>query len=601
MTDLVRCERPGPPGVALLTMARGAKRNALSAAMKRSLTEAALALGADPEIRAVVLAAEGPAFSAGNDILEEGAFAEGATLDAARRLVRGGAAMTAAFADMPALTLAAVSGPAIGGGAALAFACDIRVFAPYAWIRMTEVELGLPIAWDTMPRLVALAGPARAKWIAAACQRVDAPQALEWGLCEMVSDDPVAAALAVAADAAAKPRVALGMVKETVNRLAHPRFEREADADQVILARDDPEGARRAPRRDAPSVRTVARRIAAVRTAAALRVARSFAIGAAGAAAAAAAGAPLPFLLGAVAATLAAGALGVGVVRMPRWIGSGARVAIGVLVGSSIGPELLDRVPEMGATALAVPIQVAASILLGAAYLRRASAMTAGERLLGALPGGLASVVLSLEETGRDIRRISVLHTVRVAVVVACIPVALAFGLVPDGPAPAGLPSVLELGGGGAATLLALALAGWGARGRAADPGRPAAVAAAPYGGNEADGNRRARPVARAGAGRAAGSRNDARNPHRRQLAAGAPPLDRKGPRPYGNPPGVLRGGRRRPPLRHGASLVDRRPGVRAGRNFPRSASSRSPSASTRDSWCRSISGDCCSSSGSCP
>ena len=144
--------------------------------------------------------------------------------------------------NAPQLTVAAVQGPAIGGGAVLALACDFRILANDAFLHTPEVELGLPLGWDTLPQLVALAGPARAKWLAAACHRIEARQALEWGLCESLAEDPRAVAMELARSLAQKPRVAQAMVKEAVNRIAQPRRYPEAEADQLLLARDDPEG-----------------------------------------------------------------------------------------------------------------------------------------------------------------------------------------------------------------------------------------------------------------------------------------------------------------------------------------------------------------------
>lgn len=232
------------PAVMLVTMRRGEKRNALSNDLKQALTDVANELAGRADVGAVVLTGDGPVFSAGNDLREDNPFGEDLTTAAARLALRRGAAMTDAIAAIPAMTIAAINGSAVGGGAAIALACDIRVMAEDAWLRVPEVELGLPLGWNTLPRLVALVGPAKAKFLAAACARIAAPQVLEYGLCEAVAADPVAYAIALAEPMAKLPRVAQQMVKEEINRLATPARATGFEVDQVLLARDDPEGKR---------------------------------------------------------------------------------------------------------------------------------------------------------------------------------------------------------------------------------------------------------------------------------------------------------------------------------------------------------------------
>ena len=201
------------PGVALVTMQRAEKRNALSTQLKRDLIEAAKRAEGIREVRAVVLTGTGPVFCAGNDIAEKGAFGEGLSTEEAREALRLGNELTRSFAGMRPMTIAAVRGGAVGGGAALALACDFRIFAPNAWVHTPEVELGVPLGWETLPRLVSLVGAARAKRIAALCERVDADAALAWGLCDAVDADPVEAAISMGHGIARLPRVAQSMVK----------------------------------------------------------------------------------------------------------------------------------------------------------------------------------------------------------------------------------------------------------------------------------------------------------------------------------------------------------------------------------------------------
>ena len=238
--DILTVGEPAP-GVAIVTLNRPAKRNALSAALKRALTQTARTLAERSDIGAVVLNGAGGVFSAGNDISEGNSFAQELPLAEARRHIRLGLEMCKAWEAMPQLSIAAIEGFCIGGGLSLAVACDFRVLHRDAWLRAPEVELGITYSWGTLPRLVRLVGPQRAKLIAALARKVDAETALSWGLCEAVADDAVAAALEMAGEIASKPRVAQQMVKESINRLMPGLDTGTLEQDQVLLNMKDPD------------------------------------------------------------------------------------------------------------------------------------------------------------------------------------------------------------------------------------------------------------------------------------------------------------------------------------------------------------------------
>ncbi len=238
--DILKITEPAE-GVALVTLNRPDKRNALSSELKAAIADAARALAERTDIGAVVLAGAGGYFCAGNDIAASDSFAQGLSLAQARRHIRLGLEMCRAWEAMPQLSIAAVEGFAIGGGISLAIACDFRILAPGAWLRAPEVELGITYSWGTLPRLVRLVGPARAKLIAALCRRVDAGTALAWGLCEEIAEDPVAAAITMAQEIAAKPRVAQQMVKESINRVTAGPDTATLEQDQVLLTMTDPD------------------------------------------------------------------------------------------------------------------------------------------------------------------------------------------------------------------------------------------------------------------------------------------------------------------------------------------------------------------------
>lgn len=227
---------------AIVRFGPGDGRNLLNAALMAELAEAARRLDADDGVTAVVLAGDGGAFSYGYDLAEAQAHPpaeEG--LAAARRRARAGRDMCLAWARMEALTVAAIERWAVGGGAALAAACDLRVMGSDATYWVPEIARGLNMSWGSVPRIAALTGPARAKRIVVLGEKVPAATAEAWGLADAVSAPGGAldAALELAERAAALPPVQTRMAKMQVEQAVHPLAEALSfmDADQFALAR----------------------------------------------------------------------------------------------------------------------------------------------------------------------------------------------------------------------------------------------------------------------------------------------------------------------------------------------------------------------------
>ncbi|MEO0682588.1 MAG: enoyl-CoA hydratase/isomerase family protein, partial [Pseudomonadota bacterium] len=171
--------------VATVVFDRADAGNALSSELMLEITDVAVALRREHELSAVVLAGAGPNFSLGFD-LEEGRRRIETPPDLAerRRLSRIGRDMCRAWVEIEALTIAAVDGWCVGGGGALALACDLRVASEGATFYLPEIARGLNLSWGAVPRLTALIGPARAKRMAALAEKVSAEQALDWGLAD---------------------------------------------------------------------------------------------------------------------------------------------------------------------------------------------------------------------------------------------------------------------------------------------------------------------------------------------------------------------------------------------------------------------------------
>jgi enoyl-CoA hydratase len=131
--------------------------------------------------------------------------------------------MCEAWAEMEQVTISAIEGFAIGGGAALAVSTDFRVLAKGAHFRIPEVALGLNMSWGSVPRMMQLMGPARTKQaVILANERIEAADALQWGLVEHLAEDGKAldVAMDLAHRMAAMPPIPVKMTKKTVNRLA---------------------------------------------------------------------------------------------------------------------------------------------------------------------------------------------------------------------------------------------------------------------------------------------------------------------------------------------------------------------------------------------
>ncbi|WP_421119260.1 enoyl-CoA hydratase/isomerase family protein [Aquihabitans daechungensis] len=186
-----------------LTLDQPERLNAIGALALRELAEAAAWFDATP-VSVVVVRGAGRAFCAGFDRRELVDGPPEAELEqhAGAATPALGAAMAEAVSSMRALTVAAIQGPCVGGGFVLALCCDVRIAADDAWFSLPEAELGIPLAWSGVPRLVRELGPARANELILTCRRVAAVEAARLGLVNeiverAVLDDAVAERTAV--------------------------------------------------------------------------------------------------------------------------------------------------------------------------------------------------------------------------------------------------------------------------------------------------------------------------------------------------------------------------------------------------------------------
>jgi enoyl-CoA hydratase/carnithine racemase len=121
------------------------------------------------------------------------------------------------------ITIAAWRGAAMGGGACVATACDFRVGSRSAFMEYPEVDLGINLMWKSLPLIVSLVGPARAKRLVAGAERADAQTLYDWGVLDHLTDEEnlMAKTMEVAALYASKPPIAAQMIKQSTNQLAY--------------------------------------------------------------------------------------------------------------------------------------------------------------------------------------------------------------------------------------------------------------------------------------------------------------------------------------------------------------------------------------------
>jgi methylglutaconyl-CoA hydratase len=179
----LRTEQDG--GVLRITLARPERRNAFDAELIRELREAFSAVG--DEVRAVILAGEGPSFCAGADVEWQRASIDltfEQNVEDALRLHE----MLAAVDACPAPVVARVQGYALGGGSGLVACADVVVVAPDATFGFTEVRLGI-IPAVISPFVFAKIGPGAARHLFLSGERFDAATALRIGLVHEVTDE----------------------------------------------------------------------------------------------------------------------------------------------------------------------------------------------------------------------------------------------------------------------------------------------------------------------------------------------------------------------------------------------------------------------------
>jgi len=207
-------------GVAVLTLNRPDRLNALSGSMLTTMLEALPRLAADPEVGVVVLTGAGRGFCAGGDVK---AMAEGreftGTFEEKAQSLRAAMEVSRWLHEMPKVTIAMVRGAAAGAGLSLALACDMRVASDTARFATAFARVGYSGDFGGSWYLTHLVGSAKARELYYTADILDAQQALAFGIVNRVVPDArlEEEALALAGRLARGPRVAYGYMKRNFN------------------------------------------------------------------------------------------------------------------------------------------------------------------------------------------------------------------------------------------------------------------------------------------------------------------------------------------------------------------------------------------------
>ncbi len=238
----LRVEVDGPIGH--MTLTQPDKLNPLGTVPLREIAEAARWFDTTPA-HVVIVTGEGRAFSSGFDLRE---FAGSGSSEAtsSRDQADLGRLMAEAMERMSALTIAAIKGPCVGGGVVLAGVCDLRIAADDTVFSIPEVDLGIPLAWGGIPRLVREIGPAFTRELVLTCRPFDADEAKALGFVNRVVPraDLEAAVDELAAQLARKAPSVVRATKRQVNEALEDVASTVgawADADLLGAAMRDPE------------------------------------------------------------------------------------------------------------------------------------------------------------------------------------------------------------------------------------------------------------------------------------------------------------------------------------------------------------------------
>ena len=214
--------------------------NSLNIELMRELTSLAIELQQDNELSAIILRGNDTMFTGGMNLKDsEILTARDGTVAEERILAKVGSSMCAAWEALDPVTIVAIEGWCIGGGVALAVACDWRVAGSDAKIYVPELKLGMNMSWQSIPRLVNLIGPAKTKELLILAEPQGADLAKQWGLVDHIAKPGGALRKAknLAIEVAEMPPIPVRMTKRavTVSATALNNATSFMDVDQFVV------------------------------------------------------------------------------------------------------------------------------------------------------------------------------------------------------------------------------------------------------------------------------------------------------------------------------------------------------------------------------
>ena len=234
MSNVVKMEKL--ERVVRITIDRPAVLNVLNLETLDDLIVAFEDVGADPEVRAVIITGSGErAFIAGADIKEM----IKKTPDEARDFAKKGHLLCKTIEELREPVIAAINGVAMGGGCEIACSCDIRIAGDNARLGQTEVGLGISPGWGATVRLARIVGQGVAREMIFTGKLLSPEEALRVGLVNAVvpSDKLVEEALKVANTIAARAPIAVSLAKQSMNRALYLDTEAAYEVEADLFAR----------------------------------------------------------------------------------------------------------------------------------------------------------------------------------------------------------------------------------------------------------------------------------------------------------------------------------------------------------------------------
>jgi 2-(1,2-epoxy-1,2-dihydrophenyl)acetyl-CoA isomerase len=217
--------------IGTITLNRPDKLNSFANQMRQEIAAGVKELGERDDVRVLVITGAGRGFCTGADVNYLKEIAERQDEDAMRDLVEAGRTVVTAIRNAPQPVIASLNGPAAGGGANLALACDIRIASDRASIGQTFNRIGLHPDWGGTYFLPRLVGPAVAAELIFTAEMISAEEAHRLGIFNRVVPHQLLAAETekLARALAAKPRLALRLAKQAIYRSPDASLEEMLD------------------------------------------------------------------------------------------------------------------------------------------------------------------------------------------------------------------------------------------------------------------------------------------------------------------------------------------------------------------------------------